>query len=90
MGLGAAAGYSLGRITTLAVNRIRLEYEGLYPVLTLSLVLLTYAATATIGGNGFLAVYVAGLAVGNHELIHRNSLRRFHDGRRGSCRSRCS
>ncbi|MGH7388246.1 MAG: potassium/proton antiporter [Candidatus Rokuibacteriota bacterium] len=80
MGLGAAAGYGLGRLTILAVNRIRLEYEGLYPVLTLSLVLLTYGATATIGGNGFLAVYVAGLVVGNHELIHRNSLMRFHDG----------
>jgi cell volume regulation protein A len=80
MGLGAAAGYGMGRLTILIVNRIRLEYEGLYPVLTLSLVLLTYGATATIGGNGFLAVYVAGLVLGNHELIHRNSLKRFHDG----------
>jgi cell volume regulation protein A len=80
MGLGAAAGYGLGRITVLTVNRIRLEYEGLYPVLTISLVLLTYAVTATIGGNGFLAVYLAGLVIGNHELIHRGSLLRFHDG----------
>jgi cell volume regulation protein A len=62
------------------VNRIRLEYEGLYPVLTLSLVLLTYAGTTALGGNGFLAVYAAGLVVGNASLVHKRSLTRFHDG----------
>jgi cell volume regulation protein A len=80
MSLGAAAGYAMGRGTVLLVNRIRLEYEGLYPVLTLSLVLLTYGATATIGGNGFLAVYCAGLVIGNRDLIHKKSVMRFHDG----------
>jgi cell volume regulation protein A len=80
MGVGAMTGYGMGRVIVVIVNRIRLEYEGLYPVLTLSLVLLTYAGTAAIGGNGFLAAYAAGLVVGNHELIHKNSLMRFHDG----------
>lgn len=61
-------------------NRVRLEYEGLYPVLTLSLVLFTYGVTATIGGNGFLAVYLAGLVMGNSDFIHKRSVVRFHDG----------
>jgi cell volume regulation protein A len=41
MTLGAGLGYGLGRAIVFLVNRVRLEYEGLYPVLTLSLVLLT-------------------------------------------------
>jgi cell volume regulation protein A len=43
-------------------------------------VLLTYGATATIGGNGFLAVYVAGLVAGNRDFMHKRSVVRFHDG----------
>jgi cell volume regulation protein A len=80
MSAGGLTGYLIGRVTVLLVNRLRLEYEGLYSVLTLSLVLLTYGASAVIGGNGFLAVYVAGLVAGNSDFIHKRSLVRFHDG----------
>ncbi|MDQ3175729.1 MAG: cation:proton antiporter, partial [Acidobacteriota bacterium] len=55
-------------------------YEGLYPVFTLALVLFIYSATASLGGNGFLAVYIAGLVLGNKDFIHKQSLVRFHDG----------
>ncbi|MBI4270114.1 MAG: potassium/proton antiporter [Candidatus Rokubacteria bacterium] len=80
MVLGAAAGYGVGKAAVWLANRLRLEYEGLYPVLTLSLVLFTYGATAKIGGNGFLAVYLAGLVMGNSHFIHKRSIIRFHDG----------
>ena len=80
MSLGAVAGYLMGRLMVALVNRLRLEYEGLYPVLTLSLVLMTYAGTTALGGNGFLAVYTAGLVMGNAEFVHKRSLIRFHDG----------
>jgi cell volume regulation protein A len=80
MVVGAAAGYGIGHGMVWLVNRVRLEYEGLYPVLTLALVLLTYGLTASAGGNGFLAVYVAGLVLGNNDFIHKRSLVRFHDG----------
>ena len=46
----------------------------------MALVGLTYGATASLGGNGFLAVYVAGLVMGNSDFIHKQSLKRFHDG----------
>lgn len=78
--LGAVAGFGFGRATVLLVNRLRLEYEGLYPVLTLSMAVLTYALTAYAGGSGFLAVYMAGLVVGNSGIAHKRSLGRFHDG----------
>lgn len=80
MVLGAAIGYGTGKVMVLLVNRLRLEYEGLYPVLTLALVLLTYSGSAWLGGNGFLAVYLAGLIMGNSNFIHKRSLMRFHDG----------
>jgi cell volume regulation protein A len=78
--VGAALGYGMGILMIAIINRIRLEYEGLYPVLTLSLVILTYGLTDFLGGNGFLAVYLAGLFMGNNDFIHKKSLRRFHDG----------
>lgn len=80
MVLGAAIGYGIGKVMVLLINRLRLEYDGLYPVLTLSLVLLTYSGSAWLGGNGFLAVYLAGLMMGNSEFLHKRSLTRFHDG----------
>lgn len=80
MALGGALGAGLGKGMVFLVNRLKLGYEGLYPVLTLSLALLAYGATASLGGNGFLAVYIAGLVMGNDSFVHKRSLVRFHDG----------
>jgi len=80
MGLGAILGYALGRTTASVINRAQLDHEGLYPVLSLALVLLTYSMTAWIGGNGFLAVYIAGIVMGGRAYLHKRSLVKFHDG----------
>lgn len=77
---GTVAGYLFGRCMVLIINKLHLEYDGLYPVLSIALVLLVYGLTTLIGGNGFLAVYLAGLVMGNSSVIHRRSLMRFHDG----------
>lgn len=77
---GAALGYALGQGMRWVINHIRLGYEGLYPVLMLGLVLFIYAFTAILGGNGFLAVYLAGIVVGNQDFVHKRSLIRFQDG----------
>jgi potassium/hydrogen antiporter len=79
MAVGGAVGYAFARGMIVAINRLRIEYDGLYPVLTTAAVLLTYGATAALGGSGVLAVYVAGLVVGGSPLIHKSSLMRFHD-----------
>lgn len=80
MSIGAVMGYVFGKMTQLLVNRLRLDHNGLYPVLTLSMVLLAYCLVALMGGSGFLAVYVAGLVLGNGKFIHKNSLIDFHNG----------
>jgi cell volume regulation protein A len=80
MPVGALLGWIMGKGMVLAINKFRLEYDGLYPVLSLSLVLFTYGITDALGGNGFLAAYLAGLIMGNSSFVHKASLIRFHDG----------
>lgn len=80
MALGAALGYGAGRAMRWIINRVEIRQEGLYPALTLALAILCYSATALVGGNGFLAVYIAGIVLGNSDFLHKRSLLRFHDG----------
>jgi potassium/hydrogen antiporter len=77
--VGTLVGLGVARAARWAINRSSLGYEGLYPVVSLAVVLLTYSGAAMLGGSGFLAVYLCGLVLGNGELLHRNSLLRFHD-----------
>lgn len=80
MVIGAAVGYLLGKGSVLLINRLRLDYEGLYSVLTLTSVPLIYAVASMLKSNGFLAVYIAGLVMGNSAFVQKKSLLRFHDG----------
>ncbi len=77
---GLAGGYLFARLGVWIINRIRLGYDGLYSVLTIAVVLLSYAATAKLGGSGFLATYVTGLVMSRYDFVHKRSLSRFHDG----------
>jgi len=77
---GLALGFVMARLFIRIINRIKLDYEGLYPVLSLGWVLLTYALTAWFKGSGFLAVYITGLVLGEQNFSHKKSLIRFHDG----------
>lgn len=80
MAIGTLAGIGFGRAGASLINRLRLDYDGLYPVFTLAWVAATYATTALLQGSGFIAVYVAGLVMARHAFIHKNSIVRFHDG----------
>lgn len=80
MAVGAAAGLGAGYLGVWAFNRIRLDYDGLYPVFALALVGATYGVAALLQGSGFLAVYVAGLIGSRSRFIHKQSLMRFLDG----------
>jgi len=80
MGIGAAVGLVLGKGIVLLVRRLHLDVSGAYPVLTTALALFTFGATASLGGSGFLAVYLVGLIMGNSDVRERPSLVRFHGG----------
>jgi cell volume regulation protein A len=77
--VGGLAGIVLGRVAVEFINRLNLEYEGFYPVLMVAVVGLTFGGTDFLGGNGFLAVYLLGLTMGNHKFVHKHSLMEFHD-----------
>jgi cell volume regulation protein A len=80
MSIGIAFGLALGWVAVRLINRLKLDSEGLYPVVTISVVAGVFGATQLAGGNGFLAVYLAGLVMAHTEMLHRRSLVRFHDG----------
>lgn len=78
--LGALLGAGLGHAALWVLNRLQLQFEGLYSVLSLALALTIFSATAVVGGSGFLAIYIAGVILGNADFIHKRSLLAFHDG----------
>ncbi|MFA5351310.1 MAG: potassium/proton antiporter [Candidatus Omnitrophota bacterium] len=80
MGMGSLIGYLMARFIVFFINRLRLYYEGLYPVIMISLVLLTYVIAVFLKGNGILAVYLAGLMLGQAEFPNKRMIIRFHDG----------
>lgn len=80
MGLGFFFGIVLGWVSVKIINKINLDYDGLYPVLLMTFVLLIYSISSFLKGNGFLAVYIAGIIIGNSRFIHKNSLIRFNEG----------
>ncbi|WP_437595107.1 potassium/proton antiporter [Sorangium sp. So ce1000] len=74
-GLGAFGGYT-GRALLL---RVRLPTAGLYAVFTVAFALVAFAAVTLLSGSGFLAVYIAGVVLGNGPLPYRPGLLRVHD-----------
>lgn len=79
LGAGALVGLLMGRLIGIILRRLRLTHNGLYPVAMVGLVLLTYAAAAILRGNGILAVYLAGLVLGQSQFPSKRSIARFHD-----------
>ena len=78
--VGAGLGYGFGRITVWIMNRINIRnIPSLYSVLLLACAFFTFSFTSMVYGNGYLAVYIAGLVVGNFRIAYRNMLGTFFD-----------
>ncbi|SDE98737.1 cell volume regulation protein A [Pricia antarctica] len=80
MVVGALAGLGFGKLSKLVINRISLSFEGLYPVLAIALMFITFSATDFVGGNGFLSIYICAVYLGNQDLIHKKTIMRMYDG----------
>lgn len=78
--LGGVAGFVFGKISKYVINYIKLDFEGLYPVLVIALMFITFSATDFVGGNGFLAIYICAVYLGNQDLIHKKAIIKFYDG----------
>lgn len=77
---GAAIGFALGKAASFIINRINLSNSSLYPILLLSIVFFTFTITDLLKGNGYLAVYIAGIIVGNTKLVNRKEISTFMNG----------
>lgn len=80
MTFGAAAGFGFGKLSKYIINKIKLDFEGLYPVLVIALMFITFSATDFVGGNGFLAIYICAVYLGNQDLIHKKTILKMYDG----------
>lgn len=80
VGLGSVIGYGVGRAGSAIINRIELDAAGLYPVLTAVIGLVAFGLSASLGGSGFLSVYIAGIVLGNSRLVFQRGTLVLHDG----------
>ena len=79
-GFGLIFGYLLGRGCVWIINKINLQNKSLYPILMLSFIFFVFSFTNLFNGNGYLAVYVAGIVMGNSKLTENKSINSFLDG----------
>lgn len=78
MSVGLAVGVAGSALLVLFIRRVQLPSEGLYPLRTLAAAGVIYGLASVAGGSGFLAVFVAGLVLGDLDLPHKRQIRRFH------------
>lgn len=78
--LGALFGFGFGHLCVWMLNRLNLDNRALYPIMAVAICFLTFSLTDTLGGNGYLAVYVAGIVIGNSKVSFRRETMTFIDG----------
>jgi cell volume regulation protein A len=78
--VGTILGYVFGRIVVKLINKINLDNESLYPVLLLTVLFMIYSITNDLKGNGYLAVYISVLVIGNSKFVHKKTSKKFMDG----------
>jgi cell volume regulation protein A len=83
MAVGLALGLLSARALMTVAARVRLASEALRPVLLIALAMILYAVTAALGGSGFLAVFVAGLVLGDADIPGKRELERFNQSLAG-------
>ncbi|GGG17673.1 K+/H+ antiporter [Pontibacter amylolyticus] len=78
--VGGVAGYVFGRLAVRLINYVDIDNSSLYPILVFTVCIFIFSATYFIKGNGFLAVYIGGLVIGNSKFVHKRSSLNFFDG----------
>lgn len=78
--VGCLAGYLLGRLAVTVMNKIKIDNEAYYPILLFTFCIFIFSFTDFIKGNGFLAVYIGGLIIGNNKFVNKRSSIKFFEG----------
>jgi cell volume regulation protein A len=80
LGIGFAIGATVGLAAVWTLRRVELATAGLYPVATLAVAALAFGGADALHGSGFLAVYLAGLALGTAGVPAQQTVTAFHQG----------
>ncbi|MDX6408323.1 MAG: potassium/hydrogen antiporter [Gaiellaceae bacterium] len=78
--IGSVCGFLVGTLASAAFRRVRLPAAGLYPVASFAVAALSFGSAASLGGSGFLAIYLAGLLLADADIPGRQTIAIFHDG----------
>ena len=77
---GLLVGTLLARFTILVIKKLKFEIKGFYPIFILAIAILSYSLSESLGGNGYLSVYMSGIIIGNSsQLPYKKSLFQFFD-----------
>jgi cell volume regulation protein A len=79
MTIGLAVGLAGTAALVVLMRQVRLPSEGLYPLRTLAAAGIIYGLASVAHGSGFLAVFIAGLALGDLDIPYKRQIRRFHN-----------
>lgn len=78
---GSIIGLVVPYVLMVIIERISLDIDGLYSIFILATVVLTYALSVQVNGNGYIAVYLGGLILNNSKRMpYKRSLVHFFDG----------
>lgn len=80
LSIGGILGFLLGKFAVFIINRIKIGNDSLYPILVFTFCIFIFSITYVARGNGFLAVYIGGLVIGNSKFVHKRSSLYFFDG----------
>ncbi len=77
---GALIGYGTGKFAVYIINKLNLDNKALYPIFMLAVVFFTFSVCDLFKGNGYLAVYISGMMIGNSKIANRKEISTFFDG----------
>ncbi|HPS27092.1 MAG TPA: potassium/proton antiporter [Bacteroidales bacterium] len=78
--IGGFVGFALGKFAVFVINRIKIDNISLYPILVFTFCIFIFSSSYWLRGNAYLAVYIAGLVIGNSKFVHKRSSLNFFDG----------
>lgn len=77
---GGLIGYGTGKLAVYIINKLNLDNKSLYPIFMLAVVFFTFSVCDLFKGNGYLAVYISGMMIGNSKIANRKEISTFFDG----------
>lgn len=77
--IGAAAGLLIGKLGVKILNKIKINNEVYYPIIVLTICIFIFSSTYFVNGNGYLAVYIGGLIIGNSKFVTKRTTFKLFD-----------